>query len=217
MLDVRSFDTPAVPNGSAAVGLEALQLLAQQWQTFDTVLSNMPDHAYTLDMYGRFTYANKALLTRLQKTRAEVLGRSFLELGYPPDLAALVEQQIKQDIDASKPVRHVTARTLSNGETRYYDYIFVPVIGAGGQVEAVAGSTRDVTEQRTREEELRKANRELEEFAYVASHDLQEPLRMINIYTHLMMRRLPGAAPGQFYSNVTGIRSAYDWLEHAGE
>ncbi len=54
----------------------------------------------------------------------------------------------------------------------------------------------DVTERKLAEEELRrkneeltKANQELEEFAYVASHDLQEPLRMINIYSQLLLRR----------------------------
>jgi PAS domain S-box-containing protein len=61
------------------------------------------------------------------------------------------------------------------------------------EVTHVAGFTRDITERRRREQELRElkeqlenSNEELQQFAYVASHDLQEPLRMVRSYMNLL-------------------------------
>jgi PAS domain S-box-containing protein len=48
---------------------------------------------------------------------------------------------------------------------------------------------RDITERRTAEQELRRSNEELKQFAYVTSHDLSEPLRMMASYAQLLQRR----------------------------
>lgn len=50
----------------------------------------------------------------------------------------------------------------------------------------------DITERKRQEDDLRRSNAELEQFAYVASHDLQEPLRMIANFTELLGRRYRG-------------------------
>ena len=121
--------------------------LRQQWQTFDTALSHTPDFTYIFDLEGRFTYVNRSLLSLWQMPLEAALGKNFLQLGYPPELAERLQRQIEEVIETRQPVRDQTPFTGPTGETRHYEYIFVPVAAADGQVEAVAGSTRDVTER----------------------------------------------------------------------
>jgi PAS domain S-box-containing protein len=74
-----------------------------------------------------------------------------------------------------------------------------PVRDATGKLECYVGIARDVSERkrledtiRSRSEELARSNEELERFAYVASHDLQEPLRMVASFTQLLSRKYSG-------------------------
>jgi PAS domain S-box-containing protein len=149
---------------------------------------------------------NEALLALFDRPRHEVLGKKFFDLAYSPDLVNKLDGQIQSVVATRQPVRDEIPFTAPSGNIRHFEYIFVPVLANDGTVEAVAGSTRDVTERRKVEQELRSANAELEEFAHVASHDMQEPLRMVNIYTQLLLKHFADATDKDIQGYAAFIR-----------
>ena len=79
-----------------------------------------------------------------------------------------------------------------NGTVLPVEYVVAALEVAGVVIGAIV-AFHDITERRGLEEELQRSNAELEQFAYVASHDLRQPLRMVSSYLGLIERKL-GAA-----------------------
>ena len=136
---------------------------------YDTILSNTPDLAYVFDRNHRFIYANNALLAMWGRTLEDSIGKNCLELGYEPWHAAMHDREIDQVIATRKPVRGEVPFTGTNGR-RIYDYIFVPVVGPGGEVEAIAGTTRDITDRSSAEDALRHSEERLRAFVNATSN-----------------------------------------------
>ncbi|WP_052389396.1 PAS domain-containing sensor histidine kinase [Belnapia moabensis] len=128
----------------------------RQRRLYEAILGNTPDLAYVFDLDHRFIYANEGLLRMWGRTWDEAIGKTCLELDYPDWHAAMHDREIEQVIATRQPIRGEVPFTGTFGR-RIYDYIFVPVLDAEGRVEAVAGTTRDVTESRQAEEALRES------------------------------------------------------------
>ena len=96
------------------------------------------------------------------------------------------DREIDQVAATRGPIRGEVPFTGTNGR-RVYDYIFVPVIGADGDVVAVAGTTRDVTDRqeaeqaiREQSEQLRENDRRKDEFLAMLAHELRNPLSAVS-------------------------------------
>ncbi len=160
---------------------------------YNAVLSNTPDLVYVFGLDHRFTYANEGLLRMWGKTWDEAIGKTCLELGYEPWHAAMHDREIEQVVATKQPVKGEVPFTGTFGR-RIYEYIFVPVLGENGEVEAVAGTTRDVTERKRVEEALREADQRKDEFLATLAHELRNPLAPIrNSLQILKMPRVDAA------------------------
>jgi len=134
----------------------------QQKRVYETVTSGTPDLMYVFDLDYRFTYANSALLSMWGKTYDNAVGKGLLENGYEPWHAEMHEREIEQIKMTKQALRGEVSFPHATLGRRTYDYILTPVLNERGEVEAVAGTTRDITERKQWEEILAHRSEELQ-------------------------------------------------------
>lgn len=145
---------------------------------YETVLSSTPDFIYVFSLDHKVVYANESLIRMWGRGRDGALGKTFLEIGYEQWHAEMHDREIDQVRETKQPIRGEVPFNGTFGR-RIYDYIFVPVFGADGEVEAVAGTTRDVTDRKEAELALADSDRKKDEFIALLAHELRNPLAPI--------------------------------------
>ena len=205
---------------------DAREKAEQQKRVYETITSGTPDLMYVWDLNYRFTYANSALLTMWGKTWDTAIGRGLRENGYEEWHAQMHEREIDQVRATKQPVRGEVSFPHAVLGRRIYDYILIPVLNEAGEVEAVAGTTRDVTERKQMEQALAKSRDELQEIneELAATNEEQaasnEELITINEELALVNSRL-AAAQIKIEENQIALRLAIEaanigtWYVHS--
>jgi PAS domain S-box-containing protein len=167
------------------------------------IVESSEDAIVSKDLTGHIQSWNRGAEQLFGYTADEVIGKSITII-IPPDRLH-EELDILSRLQRGERVDHFeTIRKHKDGSLLNISLMISPVRDAQGRVVGASKVARNITERKRQEKALQEANEaltqsneDLEQFAYSASHDLQEPLRIASAFSELLQRKFGGKLGGE--------------------
>jgi PAS domain S-box-containing protein len=186
---------PCVAYFSDIIGLDQIEAsVRESEERFRSLAAALPQLIWSSNETGSLEYVNALWRTYAGWSSDEAIpANPWSALLHPDDLDAYLERwntalKSGETFETESRLKH-----MPDGTFRWFLCRAVPLRNSKGVIVRWFGSCTDIQEQmnsasklQVAVDALRRSNSDLEQFAYAASHDLQEPLRMVSIYTQLL-------------------------------
>jgi len=177
---------------------ELLQInkeLEESEDRFRALADNIPNLAWMADANGWIFWYNKQWYEYTGTTLEEMQGWGWQKVHHPDYVDAVTEDWSSKILEG-KPYDNIFPLKCKDGSYRWFLTRVTPIRDEQGKLTRWFGTNTDITDRKNYEEnlqttmdKLKQSNKELEQFAYITSHDLREPLRMITSFLQLLERR----------------------------
>ena len=194
----------------SVIDIHESKQVVQASALLSAIVDSSDDAIVSKDLNGIIMSWNKGAERLFGYTAAEAVGQSIVMLIPPERLDE--EPKILERLKRGERVEHFeTIRVRKDGSRLNISLTISPVKDADGRIVGASKIARDITERVRQEEALReanaalqRANADLQQFAYSASHDLQEPLRMVAIYSELLQEQIRRTSWAPLVTSIIG-------------
>lgn len=192
--------------------------LKQQQQLMSNIVSNIPYQVFWKDRNSVYLGCNRNFAEdRGFEKPEDVIGKDDYQLGWGKGLAEKYRKIDEQIIKEGKSFYEMEEDIVNkNGTHSYILKSKVPLKDPDGKITGIVGLYTDITDRKAEEkvrkdlnrqlqvtvEKLRSSNKQLQEFTYLASHDLREPARKISAFGELLAESLAGKLDEDQYENL---------------
>jgi PAS domain S-box-containing protein len=183
---VKDFKGNVVGASKIARDVTSLKRAERDNRLLSAIVDSSDDAIISKDLNGVITSWNASAERLFGYTAEEAVGRPITIL-IPPDRLDEEPRILARLRNGERMDHFETVRKRKDGTLIDISLTISPVKDSTGHVVGASKIARDITEAKRLDAEIRRANRDLEQFAYSASHDLQEPLRSIKIYSEILM------------------------------
>lgn len=171
--------------GSVRAAQEIKGLLSK----LQAVLHNTPIGVAILDFQRTIIEANEAFCLVYGRQDQDLIGQSARLLYGDPDQYEDIGRRAYPLIQQGQTFQDDVSMIRSDG-SQVWVRLVAHLVDAQNPEMGVVWAAEDISNRKALELELKRSNIELEQFAYVASHDLRQPLRMVVSYMELLQRKL---------------------------